>query len=208
MPVSDRLETKVETSDKAVVWATYLAPSVAAIVAFILGLLAERWLGRRPRLGWFFGHNSSVAIPNATGEGPALVVNSHSVAIANQGRGPAHNVSVVHVHLEGIHFQVFPITEFVQEPVPGAGGERIRFPRIDPGLTVWIHYLGVNVRTDDITVRCTSDEGQARVVNVGPQRIMPRWFRRFVLAMFFAGTAACVYLAARVVATLARYWLR
>lgn len=194
----------METSDNAVVWATYLAP----VITFVLGFLAERWLARRPRLAWFFGHNSSVAIPSEVGAGPPLVINSHSVAIANQGRGPAHNVSVVHTSLASIHFQVFPITEYIREPVPGAGGERIRFPRIDPDSAVWIHYVGVNVRTDNITVRCTSDEGQAKLVNVGPQRLLPRWFNRFAFVMFVAGIAACLYFGISAAISLARYLTR
>jgi hypothetical protein len=180
----------------AVVRATYLAPIVSAIIAFTLGLLAERWSARRPRLLWFWGHNSSVQIPAHPGQAP-LFINSHSVAISNTGRGTAHNVCVNHTTLQGIYFRVFPITAYVQEPIPGAGGERIRFHTLVAGSSVWIHYVAIGIITDNIMLSCEGDEGAAKSVNVGPQRIFPRWIRWANLGGFSVGVGFLAYWAIR-----------
>ena len=184
--------TETQTTDE-IVRATYLAPVLQTGIAFVLGFLTDRWLARRPKLVWFYGHNTGTQIPDPAGVNPPLIVNSHSVSLSNSGRGTAHNVALDHTTLQNIHFQVFPVTEYIREPITGGGGERIRFPRLVAGSTVWINYIAAGVRTDNINVSCSSDEGAAKIVNVGPQRIWPRWLTRFAGVMFYAGVLSSAY---------------
>jgi len=180
--------------------ATILGPLLGAAV----GIALDRAFARSPKLLMYFGHVSAHRIPADAG-GPDIIVNTHSIWVANTRQSPAHNVKVVHTRLTGINVQVYPVIEHRYEEIAG-GGTAIVFPNLPGKSQLQLQYVGVGVITENIMVGCYSDEAVAKVIKVVPMRATPKFVRTIMVALLVIGAAALGYIVVRL-ALMLWHWI-
>ena len=174
-----------------------LAWSVAEkVLLVVVGVLAARFVERRPRLNVYYGHVGVFQIPSTTPGGGLLGIHTHTVVLRNAGRLPAHNVRVPHrgsLEAHNIHVSVDTGVNHTSNILPG-GEEEIVFPTLVPGQQVTLSYLYFPPITwNEINLPISSDEGMAKQVNVLPTVQLPRWLRGILWGLIVVGTATLLY---------------
>jgi len=113
------------------VFATIADPVAAVIISAIVVNLLQL----RPRLLTWYHYTTSVTLPT---EPNPMVVNTHAFVVRNDGKLPAHNVSVSHYFLPA--YSVASPVPHRRESLP-TGGAALIFPTLAPKEQVTITYL-------------------------------------------------------------------
>jgi len=73
-------------------------PLLASVLSLVVGVILEKYRARRPNLVYYLSHISGFQIPPQPGQQiqQTILINTHSIVVANIGRGVAHNVEVAH----------------------------------------------------------------------------------------------------------------
>ena len=180
----------------AIDWA--LAADVAkGIVLVLVGVVATRFIQRRPRLIAFYGHVGEFRLAPPTATAPAFPVHTHTVIIRNAGSLPAHNVRVPHrgaLAVANIHVSVDPGVNHQVNTLPG-GQEELLFPVLAPKQQVTVSYLYFPPITwSVINLPISSDEGMAKQVTILPTVQLPRWLIVILWTLIAFGIAALAYI--------------
>ncbi|MGH8817132.1 MAG: hypothetical protein ACREX5_11120 [Achromobacter pestifer] len=159
------------------------------VLAFALGILADRFFARRSRLVSFFGHVSTHRATNTEGE--QYLVYTHEVVLGNVGRATANNVRLSHNRLPD--FSIYPPIPYRVEELPG-GVRDIVIEKVVPKQQVTVSYLYFPPLTaGQINCGIRSDEGFAKALNVLLQPKPPKLLLRFAQFLALVGAVAVVY---------------
>lgn len=168
---------------------------VATIAGPIFGGLIGAWLvevfAKRPRLVTYYGHVSSFTIQTDSGQ---VVIFTHEVVVANNGRRTAKNVRLGHNTLP-VNYQVYPVTEFDTHIIAGGKGTEIVLPNMVPGEQVTVSYVYFPPLTyNQVNTYVKSDEGAARRIEVIPQVRYSKWITMPMLVFMLIGVITVIYL--------------
>lgn len=170
------------------VFATIAGPVAAVIISAIIVNLLQL----RPRLFTWYHYTTTVtlpAVPPATGQ---TVVNTHAFVVRNDGKLPAHNVSVSHYVLPA--YSVAPPVPHRREDLPTGGGAVLTFPTLAPKEQVTITYLYFPpLLWSHINAGVRSDEAVAQPIVVLPTRQFSPWALRVFAVLFYMGIALATY---------------
>jgi hypothetical protein len=173
---------------------------IATVVGPIAGAAGSIALDRGVRTiteaGDLLGHVSTHRVPNTHHGAPDIIVNTHSIWVANTGQTTAHNVRLTHTRLDQINVQVYPAVPHEHQEIKG-GGIAIVFPVVPGKSQLQLQYVGIGVTTSDIMVGVYSDEGAAKVINVVPMKAQTKFVRNFTGALTVIGGAALDYVVLR-----------
>lgn len=159
------------------------------VVAVFVGIVLNRILERRPRLIAYIGHVSNF---NITGTNPFNVY-THSVVVSNTGKKPATNVRIGHFTFPP-NFNIFPSIQHRVNTLPN-GSNEIVIPTIVPKEQLTISYLYTTpLNVNQINSYFKSDEGFAKVLNVIPTPLYPKWFLNVLRFLTFVGLVMVIYI--------------
>jgi uncharacterized repeat protein (TIGR01451 family) len=161
------------------------------VLAFALGIVADRFFASRARLVSFFGHVSTHRATNP--QGGQFVVYTHTVVVGNAGRATANNVRLSHNTLPD--FSIHPPVPYRVEVLP-SGEREIVFEKIVPKQQVTISYLYFPpLVAAQINAGIRSDEGFAKQLDVLLQPRPPKALLRVLYVLTLAGLVTVTYCA-------------
>lgn len=132
------------------------------VLAFALGVVADRFFARRARLLSFFGHVSTHRTTDQ--RGVPFTVYTHTVVVGNAGRATANNVRLSHNTLPD--FSIYPPVPYRVEVLP-SGEKEIVIEKMVPKQQVTISYLYFPpLVAAQINAGIRSDEGFAKQLDV------------------------------------------
>ncbi|MGP4845484.1 hypothetical protein ACTXGQ_15200 [Marinobacter sp. 1Y8] len=163
--------------------AKILAPSVTAIVAFIL----KRYLEGKPKLITYLIHTAAVPLRDEN----ETTINTHSIVVRNAGKRTAHNIRVGHSILPP--HQIYP--QISHEIVEGADSSaEIVIPTLVPNEQINISYVYFPpLIWNQVNSYCKSDEMFAKVLNVIPAPQLSRPQLIAIWGLMFVGGSTLVY---------------
>ena len=181
-----------------------VATIVGPVAAVVISAIVINLLQLRPRLFTWYHYTTTVTLPPVApapeGAQPAsaakpIVVNTHAFVVRNEGKLPAHNVSVSHYVLPA--YSVAPPVPHRRDDLP-AGGVALIFPTLAPKEQVTITYLYFPpLIWSQINAGVRSDEVVAQPILVAPARQFSPWALRAVAVLFYMGVALATYLLVR-----------
>lgn len=185
---------------------------LTGVVSFVVALLIDRFVTRRPQLVYYTSHQQYVTLPPLPNQpllqkpSPSQTIGTFTLFLLNQGKAPAKDVHVGQFFLPA--FNVYPDIPRETVDTPG-GGKAIRFPVVPPRVLISISYLHfVPATIEQIVSYVGSEDGAAKRIPVMLQRIWPNWFNRSVVALFFLGLWTMLTLLVEIVGFLWRTFYR
>lgn len=181
-------------------------PLITAILSVVGGVILEKYRSRRPNLVYYLSHISDFRISTQPQQGQSqqpqqVFINTHSITVANIGRGVAHNVEVAHRPIIDPNFwwRINPDVPVEQGRTP-EGGLILRFPLLHPNQQVLISYLYTYPhRIELIHNYVRSAEVPGVAINVISVRPWPRWMQ---LAVMWLALFGLLYVGQLLVASL------
>jgi hypothetical protein len=177
--------------DTALAWGV-----VEKVVIAAVGYGLRYFFERKTRLVVFFGHVGEFHLAPTTSSPQGMTVHTHSVELRNAGRLPANKVRIPHKVLigpGGANVSIRPSIAYTKNVLPN-GGEEIQFDTLAPQQQVTLSYLyfpPLFVGQIHEPIRC--DEVMARVVNVLPTIVYPRWVKAIAWVVLLVGFVTIVY---------------
>jgi hypothetical protein len=157
------------------------------VVSLLVGYLAQ-FLQPRSRLVWWSPHNF---LFNLKSEG--VVLQTNSLNIQNIGRLPAEDVEIIHKQRPDF-FELFPAMQFEEGNNPN-GEHVIRIKSLGPKEWVMVQLL--SHKTPPVFSNVRWKHGQAKWVQIQPQRVFPKWVLAAMNAFALIGVGTIVYLVGR-----------
>ena len=157
----------------------------AIIVSLVTGLLLQRFADK-PDLTFFLPGPYVYELKN-----PVMSIRTDSLTLQNFGRKPATNIEIVHKEKPD-HFQFSQAMDFTEEYNP-SGEHLTKIASLGPKEFVNIQYLSHLQPPVLLSVR--SDHGQAKLVQVHFQKVLPRPLLLLWWAVLFSGIGALFFLA-------------
>ncbi|MCX5698186.1 MAG: hypothetical protein NTX01_00585 [Candidatus Omnitrophica bacterium] len=158
------------------------------LLTLFLGRYLDRVLEKRPKLISYLGHVSAFSLQDEKN----TQVFTHSIVLLNTGRKTANNIRIGHNYMP--KFNIYPNVSHTVENVSGGGAE-ILIPKLVPKEQLTISYLYFPpVTWDKINLYTKSDEGLAKVINVIPTPLLPKWVINVLRILIFIGIVTILYL--------------
>ena len=153
------------------------------IVSLLVGLFLERVKGKAKLLCWVPG---SFAFKLAS---PEMVIRTDSVTIQNIGRQPSKDIEIIH-QSKPDHFQFATPVDFTESSNP-SGEHVIKIASLGPKEHVNLQLLSHSKLPVLLNIR--SAEGKAQFIQVGLQRVWPKWVQVLGTALILLGTGFSAY---------------
>lgn len=164
------------------------------LVSLLVGLFIER-LKDKPRLLYWLPGSFLFHLKK-----PDIALRTDSLTIQNVGRHPATNIEIVH-KARPDHFQ-FSIPLDFTEGITPTGEHIIRIASLGPKEYINLQLMSHTTPAVILNVRCA--EGQAQLIQVHLQRLLPRWAQVAAGALMLFGAGFCIYWIAASVLYLSR----
>jgi hypothetical protein len=161
--------------------ASYVATGV---VSLIVGL-ALRELEPKVKIVWWGAHQFLFEIP----EPRRIDLLTQAITIQNIGRKSAEDVEIVHKRQPDF-FKLWPALDYEESTTP-AGEHVVRVKSLGPKEFFTIEFLSYATRPELQLIR--SKAGQATLIPIQFQRVLPRWLRTISIGLLFIGLGFVVY---------------
>lgn len=172
-----------------------IATIAGPIAAVIISAIVVNLLQQRPRLLTWYHYTTTVTLPATPPATTQTTVNTHAFVVRNEGKLPAHNVSVSHFVLPA--YNVYPLVPHRREDLP-TGGVALIFPTLAPKEQVTITYLYVPPLVwSGVNAGVRSDDAVAEPIIALTVRKFPQWVYLALGALIYLGVAAATYLLVR-----------
>jgi len=163
------------------------------IVSLLIGYFSQ-FLKPRSKLQCWSPHNFIFNLQNEN-----VVLQSNSLTIQNVGREPAEDVEIIHKKRPDF-FELFPSVEF-QETTNSNGEHVIKLKTLGPKEWVMVQLL--SYKNLPVLANVRWRHGQAKPVQIQPQRVWPRWWNNVLTTVLLIGAGTIVYWIIRVAVYLA-----
>jgi hypothetical protein len=161
-----------------------LAGYIATIVVSLLTGYLVQFIQPRSRLLYWSPHNF---IFNLKTEG--VVLQTNSLTVQNSGRLPAEDVEIIHKQRPDF-FELFPAMD-CQESTNANGEHVLKIKSLGP--KEWVVVQLLSYKTPPVFRNVRWKHGQAKMVQIQPQRVWPKWVLAIANALLLIGTATVAY---------------
>ena len=162
---------------------TLLGYVATVVISLLTGYLAQ-FLQPRSRLLWWSPHNFFFNLKN---EG--VVLQTNSLTVQSTGRLPAEDVEIIHKQRPDF-FELFPSIEY-QEATNPNGEHVIKIRSLGP--KEWVVVQMLSYKNPPVFCNVRWKHGQARAVQIQPQRVWPKWVLLVGNALLLVGAGTIVY---------------
>lgn len=159
---------------------TYIA---TVVVSLLSGYLAQ-FLQPRSRLFCWSPHNFYF---NLRTEG--VVLQTNSLTVQNAGRLPAEEVEIIHKQRPDF-FELFPSMQYEEATNPN-GEHIIKLKSLGP--REWVVVQLLSYKTPPVFSNVRWKNGQAKWVQIQPQRVLPKWLLVLLNALILIGIGTIIY---------------
>ncbi|MBI5524646.1 MAG: hypothetical protein HY910_18620 [Desulfarculus sp.] len=156
---------------------------VTAVLSLITGYLSQ-FIQPKSRLVYWSPHNFLFNLQNEE-----ITLLTNSIIVQNTGRLPAEHVEIIHKQRPDF-FELFPSMEF-QEGVNPNGEHVIKLNSLGP--KEWVLVQMLSYRTPTIFSNIRWLHGQGKMVQIQPQRVLPKWVNLITRALIIIGMGTVFY---------------
>lgn len=161
-----------------------LAGYIATIVvSLIIGYLGQFFQPRSKLLCWS-PHNFYFDL-----KAQQVVLQTNSLTVQNVGRLPAEEIEIIHQQKPDF-FELFPAVEYQELRNPN-GEHVIKVKSLGP--REWILLQLLSYTNPPVLKNVRWKDGQAKWVQIQPQRVWPRWVQIAMITVFFVGCGSLAY---------------
>ena len=164
---------------------------VSALLAFIVGILLEKYTNKKPNISYFILNSSQFNLPAQAGNQSSKVF-THSIVIQNNGKAPATNIEVVHFNLNPAPvlfiYQISPDGQYTEDKTQN-GGLILRFPSLLPShqIAISVPLYSYPYGTNNIHNYVKSTEVFGYPISILTVRHTPKWLQLMILWLSLFG---------------------
>jgi len=153
------------------------------VVSLLIGYLAQ-FLQPRSKLLCWSPHNFFFDLKNER-----VVLQTNSLTIQNVGRLPAEEIEIIHKQRPDF-FELYPSVEYQESKNPN-GEHVIKLKSLGP--REWVVVQMLSYKNAPIFSNARWKHGQAKWIQIQPQRVFPRWVITTLNALMLIGAGTIVY---------------
>lgn len=133
-------------------------------------------------------------ILNENGEvlNPKQVINTRAYIILNEGREAAKNFELIFNFKSNMHLNIWPVRPYSEGYDPN-GRYVLTFRYVAPKESFRCEVLSVNSELPELLIS-RSEQGVSRSIVLYPQKVMNKYFIKFIQCCIFLGMASFVYI--------------
>jgi hypothetical protein len=176
------MKRSIMDSILAILHSADLQAKLLAALLTALVSAAYRYLRPAERVIWGTSHGFSFVIPQSAGGAGTL--HTRSFSIKNEGREPASDIEI-HFNFRPEHLQIWPTFNYQTEMNP-EGHFCVRIANL--GRQEWMSIEVVAGNRDlPQLLRVRTRQGEAKLVQIAPMRVLPRWQLFILWGLVLAG---------------------
>jgi hypothetical protein len=122
---------------------------------------------------------------------PKQIVNTKSYVIFNEGREAAKDFELIFNYKSDMHLNIWPVRPYTESYDPN-GRYVLTFGYVAPKENFRCEVLSVNAELPEL-LTARSQQGLSRTVLLYPQKVMNKYFIKFIQCCIFLGMASFVY---------------
>jgi hypothetical protein len=158
---------------------------LATIVVSLIGGYLAQFLTPKSKLLCWSPHNFIFNLQQEK-----VVLQSNAITVQNVGRLPAVNIEIIHQQKPDF-FELFPAVQY-QESINSNGEHVIKISSLGPKEWLMVQLLSYKTTPNLKNVRW--EYGQAKWVQIQPQRVWPKWLLIVANVLFLVGLGTLIYL--------------
>ena len=167
---------------------------VSVVITAIIDFAIKNIFEKRAKLVCYYDHVGSHTIK---GDSKDICLNTHVLAIVNQGKLVAEGIKVNHYKIpESLDFPDIDVRPSIDYKLVELtdGTKELRVPKLVKGEKITISYIYTNaLMATNIDSGVKFDGGYAKFIPVMPTRVYPKWVRAVLFVLIWLGAFTLIY---------------